>query len=145
MALIKRKTLAPVNTDARENAWKLPDSSLIDQLSELYVVLGVEIDPGCIVVSMGSSLLTQMLMLLLLEKGDEVLLPDPTYACYANFVRIAGGVPVPVPITEQDGFQLDPAAVKKRITLRTRALMICSIRPVLAASASRRTRASSDS
>ena len=87
---------------------------------------GISIDPGRIVVSSGSSLLAQMLMLLLLEKGDEVLLPDPTYACYANFVRIAGGVPVPVPTSEQDGFQLDPAAVKKRITPRSRALMICS-------------------
>ena len=87
---------------------------------------GVSLEPDQVVVSMGTSLLLQMLMLMLLEPGDQVILSDPTYACYANFVRIAGGEPVYVPIGEADGFQLDPAAVRKKITPRTRALVVCS-------------------
>jgi len=87
---------------------------------------GVEVDPDQILVSNGTSVITQILMLSLLEPGDEVILPDPTYACYANFVRLAHGVPVSVPVKEEDGYQLDPEAVKERITSRTRALMICS-------------------
>ena len=82
--------------------------------------------PDQVVVSMGTSVLMQMLMLMLLEPGDEVILPDPTYACYANFVLMAGGRPVYVPISEADGFQVDPAAVKASITPRTRALLVCS-------------------
>jgi aspartate/methionine/tyrosine aminotransferase len=87
---------------------------------------GVRVHPEQVLVSMGSSLLAYLSMLLLLEPGDEVILPDPTYACYANFVRLARGVPVPVPIREEEGFQLDPAAVRRAITPRTRALLVCS-------------------
>jgi len=87
---------------------------------------GVTVDPEQVLVSMGTSVLMQLVMLLLLEPGDQVILTDPTYACYANFVRIAGGEPVFVPIGEADGFQIDPAAVKKAITPRTRALLVCS-------------------
>ncbi|MBI3991895.1 MAG: aminotransferase class I/II-fold pyridoxal phosphate-dependent enzyme, partial [Candidatus Lambdaproteobacteria bacterium] len=68
----------------------------------------------------------QMLMLMLLEPGDEVIVSDPTYACYENFVRIAHGRPVRVPIVEAEGFQLDPAKVRTAITPRTRAVMVCS-------------------
>ncbi|MEE8555048.1 MAG: pyridoxal phosphate-dependent aminotransferase [bacterium] len=87
---------------------------------------GLELSPDRILVSMGTSLLMQLLMLLLLEKGDQVVLTDPTYACYANFVRIAGGEPVFVPIREEDGFQPDPEAVRRAITPRTRAIVVCS-------------------
>lgn len=87
---------------------------------------GVEVHPDQVLVSMGTSVLMQMIMLLLLDKGDEVILPDPTYACYANFVRVAGGKPVAVPVRESDGFQLDPKAVKKKIRKRTKALLVCS-------------------
>ena len=87
---------------------------------------GLALEPEQVLVSAGTSVLMFLAMLLLLEPGDEVILPDPTYACYSNFVRLARGVPVPVPIREAEGFQLDPAAVKARITPRTRALLICS-------------------
>ena len=87
---------------------------------------GLALEPEQVLVSAGTSVLMFLAMLLLLEPGDEVILPDPTYACYANFVRLARGVPVSVQVHERDGFQLDPAAVKARITPRTRALLICS-------------------
>jgi (5-formylfuran-3-yl)methyl phosphate transaminase len=87
---------------------------------------GVTIQPDQVLVSMGTSLLMHLLLELLLEPGDEVILADPTYACYSSFVRIARGVPVSVPIRESEGFQLDPAEVAKRITARTRAVLVCS-------------------
>jgi (5-formylfuran-3-yl)methyl phosphate transaminase len=87
---------------------------------------GLSLGPEQVLVSAGSSVLMFLAMLMLLEPGDEVILADPTYACYANFVRLARGVPVSVPIRESEGFQLDPAAVKAKITPRTRALLICS-------------------
>jgi len=87
---------------------------------------GIEVQPGQVLVSMGTSLLMHLLMLLLLEPGDEVILSDPTYACYSSFVRIARGVPVSVPIREEQGFQLDPEEVRRRITPRTRAILVCS-------------------
>jgi aspartate/methionine/tyrosine aminotransferase len=87
---------------------------------------GLALDAERVLVSAGTSVLMFLVMLLLLEPGDEVILPDPTYACYANFVRLARGVPVAVPIHESEGFQLDPAAVRARIGPRTRALLVCS-------------------
>ena len=87
---------------------------------------GLELDPDQVLVSMGTSLLMQILMLLLLERGDQVILTDPTYACYTNFVRLAGGEPVLVPIRESEGFQPNAEAIRQAITRRTRAIMICS-------------------
>jgi aspartate/methionine/tyrosine aminotransferase len=87
---------------------------------------GVAVQPDQVLVSMGSSVLMQLALLLLLEPGDEVILTDPTYACYSSFVRIARGVPVYVPIREADGFQLDPQAVRRAVTPRTRAILVCS-------------------
>ena len=87
---------------------------------------GIELHPDQVLVSMGTSVLMHLLMLLLLEPGDEVILTDPTYACYSSFVRIARGVPVSVPIREEQGFQLDPEEVRRRITPRTRAILVCS-------------------
>lgn len=87
---------------------------------------GVPVDPEQVLVSMGTSVLMQLVMLLLLEPGDEVILTDPTYACYSSFVRIARGVPVHVPIREADGFQVDPQAVRRAVTPRTRAILLCS-------------------
>jgi aspartate/methionine/tyrosine aminotransferase len=87
---------------------------------------GVDVHPEQILVSMGTSLIMQLLMLMLLEPGDEVVLTDPSYACYANYTGIARGTPRFVPIREQDGFQPDPAAIRHAITPRTRAVMINS-------------------
>lgn len=87
---------------------------------------GVSLHPDQVVVSAGSSLLMAMLMRMLLSPGDEVILADPTYACYANYVRLAGGVPVMTPIAEEEGYQLHPERVKAAITPRTRAVLICS-------------------
>ncbi len=101
--------------------------ALREAIAEYHLArYGTRVDPGQVLVSMGTSLLMNLLMLMLLEPGDQVILPDPTYACYANFVRIAGGEPVSVPIHEESGFQLDPAEVRKKIGPRSRAIMICS-------------------
>jgi aspartate/methionine/tyrosine aminotransferase len=62
----------------------------------------------------------------LLEKGDEVIISDPGYACYPNFVKFVEGVPVTVPVYEDDGFQYRPEAIEKKITERTKAILINS-------------------
>ena len=55
----------------------------------------------------------------LLDRGDEVVLSDPHYACYPNFVKFAEAEPVYVPVDEEDGFQLRPEAVRRRSRPRT--------------------------
>jgi len=87
---------------------------------------GVDLDPSRVVIASGSSPAMLLLFAAILEPGDEVILPDPHYACYPNFIRFFGGVPVPVRLAEEDGFQIDPDAVRARITSRTRAILINS-------------------
>ncbi len=86
----------------------------------------VEVDPERILVSAGTSPLMLLLFALLLDPGSEVLIPDPGYACYPNFIRFAGGVPVPVRGLEEDGFQPRPGEIAARLTNYSRAVLINS-------------------
>jgi aspartate/methionine/tyrosine aminotransferase len=67
-----------------------------------------------------------MVFSVLLEKGDELILPDPYYACYPNFIRYLDGVPAFVPVNEDDGFKYRSHEIKKKINRGTRAILINS-------------------
>jgi len=86
----------------------------------------VTVDPGQVVVTSGSSAALCLVMALLLDPGDEVLLPDPRYACYPNLVTAHHGVPVSFPTSAAEGYRYDPAAVRARISSRTRAIVVNS-------------------
>jgi aspartate aminotransferase len=60
----------------------------------------------------------------LLGAGDEVIIPDPMWTEVAENIKLAGGVPVGVPLAAADDFEYHPAAVERAITPRTRALFI---------------------
>jgi len=63
---------------------------------------------------------------MLVESGDEVLMPDLAPAAFVEGVRLAGGVPVLVPTRAAEGFALRAEAVAARITPRTRLLLLAS-------------------
>ena len=87
---------------------------------------GVCVDPDQVVVTSGSSPAIFMTFAALLEPGEQVILSDPHYACYPNFVKFVGGEPVMVPVFEEDGFQYRPEAIQKKLSKRTRAIFINS-------------------
>jgi len=60
------------------------------------------------------------------DPGDEVILPTPTYSTHIRQVVIASGKPVLVPTIEEEGFVLDIAGIRKAITPRTKAIVYCS-------------------
>jgi (5-formylfuran-3-yl)methyl phosphate transaminase len=62
----------------------------------------------------------------LLEKGDEIIISDPHYACYPNFINFFEGIPVRVNVSEEDGFQYTPEAIRAKIGPRTRGVLINS-------------------
>ncbi|MGH7391670.1 MAG: pyridoxal phosphate-dependent aminotransferase [Candidatus Rokuibacteriota bacterium] len=100
---------------------------LREAIAEHYAATyGVEVSPAQILVTPGTSPAMLLLFGHLLDPGDEVVLSDPYYACYPNFIRYAEGVPVYVGATEDDGFQLRPEAVAARLGPRTRAVVINS-------------------
>jgi aspartate/methionine/tyrosine aminotransferase len=86
----------------------------------------VSVHPDQVVVTSGTSPAMLLVFSVLLEEGDEVIVSDPRYACYANFVRFVQGVPVTVPVYEEDGFQYRPAAIRSKITSKTKAILINS-------------------
>jgi aspartate/methionine/tyrosine aminotransferase len=86
----------------------------------------VAVDPGQVIVSSGSSPAIFMLFAALLEAGDEVIISDPHYACYPNFINFVQGRTVTVPVYEEDGFQYRPEAIKAKLTDRTQAIFINS-------------------
>jgi aspartate/methionine/tyrosine aminotransferase len=87
---------------------------------------GVRVDPDQVIVTSGSSPAIFMLFAALLEAGDEVIISDPHYACYPNFIKFVQGVPVTVPVYEADGFQYRPEAIQEKLTARTQAIFINS-------------------
>ena len=77
---------------------------------------GVTIDAECIVVTAGSSPALLMAISCLVDAGDEVIMTDPYYACYPNFVKVLGARPHLVRTGSSDRFQLDPAKVKQSMS-----------------------------
>ncbi len=87
---------------------------------------GVTVDPECICVTSGSSPAILMALMLLCEAGGEVILSNPGYACYRNFILAVNGIPVEVELKAEDGFAFDMEKLKKAITPKTRAIFINS-------------------
>ena len=79
-----------------------------------------------IIVTAGSIEAITATMLAILAPGDEVLIPDPTYTSYQPAIRVAGGVPVFVPLDEKNRWSFDIAELEKRITTKTKALLFCN-------------------
>ena len=126
----------PVVRDALERAIKdgrtryahsLGILPLREAIAEHYAgTYGVAVSPDQILVTAGTSPAMLLLFGHLLDAGDEVVLSDPYYACYPNFIRYAEGRPVYVDVTESDGFQYRPEAIRARLGPRTRAIVINS-------------------
>jgi len=87
---------------------------------------GVPVDPDQIIVSSGTSPLMLLLFAALCNPGDEVILTDPGYACYPNFIRFVGSEPRFLKTRPEQGFQPQPEEVRALINERTRALLINS-------------------
>ena len=86
----------------------------------------VLVSPDQVVVTSGTSPAMFLIFSALVEKGDEVIISDPHYACYPSFIRFLQGVPVAVRVHEKDGFQYRPESIKRNITNKTRAIVINS-------------------
>jgi aspartate/methionine/tyrosine aminotransferase len=87
---------------------------------------GVRIDPDQVMVTSGTSPALFMLFSTLLEAGDEIILSDPHYPCYPNFARFIGAVPITVKGHEEEGFQLNPEEIRRKMSSRSRAIVINS-------------------
>lgn len=86
----------------------------------------VEYDPAQIVVSNGAKHSLHNVFTVLLDPGDEVIIPAPYWVSYAEIVKLAGGVPVIVATEEASDFKLSREQFESACTDRTKVLLLCS-------------------
>jgi len=89
-------------------------------------VYGIEVSPNQIIVTSGSSAAMLLAFSALLDNGDRVIIPDPYYACYPNFIRYVGAEPLPVTVRENDAFKLKAHDIEKRLDSTVKAILINS-------------------
>jgi aspartate/methionine/tyrosine aminotransferase len=88
---------------------------------------GLRVDPERgIVVTVGAKESVFMCLYGLLDPGDEILVPTPMWPDYLDTTRVAGAVPVEVPLRQDRGYQVDPADLEAAVTPRTKAMVIHS-------------------
>lgn len=87
---------------------------------------GIEVDPDRVIVTAGASAAILLALAAGTDAGDEVLLPDPGYACNRQFVTALGGRAVPLPVCAESGFQPTAAQIRAAWQPQTRAVMLAS-------------------
>ncbi len=93
---------------------------------DYYKRYKVDVSPEHIVITSGTSPAMFMFFASLLEAGDEVIISNPHYACYPNFVEFFHGQPVFINVYEDDGFQYRPSQIEQNLSSRTKAVFIKS-------------------
>jgi aspartate/methionine/tyrosine aminotransferase len=105
----------------------LGDIRLREAISQYHKqTYGTQINPDHILVTSGTSPAMLLLFSALIDPGDEVIISDPHYACYANFINYVQGNPVTVAVYEEEGFVYTPEAIEAKITKKTKAIFINS-------------------
>jgi len=129
-------TAPPLVQDAAERAMRAGRTQYTDatglavlreRISGWYASrFSLAIDPARIVVTAGASAALQLACLALINRDDEVLLPDPSYPCNRHFVSAAEGRPVLLPASAAERFQLSAAGVEAAWSERTRGVLLAS-------------------
>jgi aspartate aminotransferase len=87
---------------------------------------GLAYEPAEVIASVGAKHTLYNICAVLVDPGDEVLVPSPYWVSYTEQVRLCEGTPVVVPTDEARGFQLDIDALRRRVTPRTKLLILNS-------------------
>ena len=81
-------------------------------------------DPDEAVITVGGSEAIDLAIRAVVEPGDEVIVPTPSFVCYDPIVRLCGGMPVIIKTTARDRFKLTPEALRAAITPKTKMLVL---------------------
>lgn len=87
---------------------------------------GIDARSSQIIVTVGAIEGLAAAIMAVVDPGDEVILPSPTYSTHIRQVVMASGSPVLVPCIEEEGFRLDIDAIAEAVTPRTKAILYCS-------------------
>lgn len=87
---------------------------------------GIQVDAGSVCVVPGGKPVIFFSMLALLEPGDEVIYPNPSFPIYESMIQYCGATPVPVPLLEERGFAFDLDLFRSRLSDRTKMVILNS-------------------
>ena len=125
--LVQEAATRAVHDGATQYTPALGIPELRERISAWYSTrFGVNVPARRIVITAGASAALQLACLALIEAGDEVLMPDPSYPCNRHFVSAAEGRAVLVPTTAAERFQLSAQQVRDHWTAHTRGVLLAS-------------------
>lgn len=94
------------------------------EISEyLLTRFNVRFDKDDIIITLGASEAIDLSLRAVVDEGDEILIPDPSYVSYAPIVALLGGVPVAVKTSGDNGFKLTAENIENAITPKTKAII----------------------
>ena len=85
---------------------------------------GFEYEYDNVLITVGGSEAIDLCIRALVNEGDEVLIPEPSFVCYSPITTLTGGVPVPIVTRQEDNFKLTASALKAAITPKTKLLIL---------------------
>jgi len=125
--LVQEAAARAIRAGATQYTNALGLDSLRERISGWYRGrFGVDVPARRIVITAGASAALQLACLALIEAGDEMLLPDPSYPCNRHFVSAAEGTAVMIPTTADERFQLTAAKVEAAWGDKTRGVLLAS-------------------
>ena len=124
---VKDAGIAAINANFTHYTANPGIADLREAISEkLLKENGIQYNPSQIVVSTGAKQALFNSILAVCDAGDEILLPYPCWVSYTHMVEMSGGVPVYVPSYEKNGFKIDMAMLEKKISPKTKAIILNS-------------------
>lgn len=124
---VKNAALAALAKNDTHYTHSLGKKNLREEIVAYYKRLyNVEIQPEQILVTSGTSPAMLLLFSALISPGDEVIIPDPYYACYPNLIKYVGGVPACVPVREEDGFKYRRKDIESKLAPQVKGIMVNS-------------------
>ncbi len=125
--LVQEAAQRAVQSGATQYTQSLGLEPLRERISGWYAQrFGVDVPARRIVVTAGASAALQLACLALIDAGDEILMPDPSYPCNRHFVSAAEGTAVLIPTTADERFQLSADKVRAAWTPKTRGVLLAS-------------------
>jgi aspartate/methionine/tyrosine aminotransferase len=86
----------------------------------------VPVSPEQVVVTPGAKPIMFFTIMALVDRGDEVIYPNPGFPIYESVINFVGGVPVPIPLREESDFGFDLALFEQRVSSKTKLIIVNS-------------------
>ncbi|MES2999597.1 MAG: pyridoxal phosphate-dependent aminotransferase [Pseudomonadota bacterium] len=125
--LVQEAAMRAIRAGATQYTQATGLEALRERISQWYRDrFNVDVSPQRIVVTAGASAALQLTCLALIERGERILMPDPSYPCNCHFVTVAQGEPVRIPATAAERYQLTAQKIEEHWTENTRGVLLAS-------------------